>query len=452
MKYNFTFADELNEEVPRDAFPQEGMEARAAEAIVNLATYSDANPMLNLSSFVTTFAEDEAIDIGKRHFHKNFIDHDMYPRSAEIEGHVVRWLHDLWNGPDGAEVYGAATIGSSEACMLAALAMKFRWREAREEAGEDGTRPNLVMGGNVQIVWKKFCRYFDVEPRYIPLQPGKYTIDGDDLEAHVDENTIGVVAIIGSTFTGEDDDVASITAWLDGYQERTGTDIPIHADAASGGFVNPFIRPDYAWDFRNPRIVSINVSGHKYGLVPPGLGWIVWRERKFFPESLVFYVNYLGGEMPTATLNFSRGTATVLIQYYMLLRLGHEGYTNIMRHTMDNAIWLRETLTATDHFGFLNDKTQIPLVALTLDEKVTRYNEFDVSNKLREKGWVLSAYSMPADAQSVQTLRIVVRPHLNRTMAEELAEDIIATCKWLDEHGGNATPPKLHTEHKVTPV
>ena len=251
---------------------------------------------------------------------------------------MVKWLHDLWNGPKDVEPYGTATIGSSEACMLAGLAHKWNWRERAEKAGKDASRPNMVTGGNVQIVWKKFLRYFDVEPRIVPLKPGNYRLTAEHLDKYVDENTICVVAIAGQTFTGEDDDIQEIHDWLDAYEQKTGISIPMHIDGASGGFVNPFLYPDYNWDFRLPRVQSINASGHKYGLVPPGLGWIVFRERKIFNENLVFYVNYLGGEMPTATLNFSRGTAPIAVQAYMLLRLGREGYTRIMRHTLDNAI------------------------------------------------------------------------------------------------------------------
>jgi glutamate decarboxylase len=256
-----------------------------------------------------------------------------------------------------------------------------------------------------------------------------------------------VVAIAGQTFTGEDDDIQGISDWLDAYEKRTGINIPMHIDGASGGFVNPFLYPDYKWDFRQPRVKSISASGHKYGLVPPGLGWIIFRDRKVFNESLVFYVNYLGGEAPTSTLNYSKSSATVLAQYFQFLRLGREGYTRIMQHTLDNAIYIREELLKTGIFQTLNKDQRIPVVALTLDKSVTKYNEFDVSNKVREKGWILSAYSMPPDAQSVNTLRIVVRPHLNRNNAEILVQDIKNACAFLEKHGGNATPPKLHSAH-----
>jgi len=441
--------DQFNFEIPQK-FPEQGVSAAAANAIVNSETWTDANPMLNLSSFVTTYCEPEAKDLYDLHMFRNFADPDMYPHTTETEFQCVQWLHDLWNGPKDAEPYGAATIGSSEACMLGGLAHKWNWREARKKAGKDSSRPNMVTGGNVQIVWKKFLRYFDVEPRIVPLKPGNYRLTAEHLDKYVDENTICVVAIAGQTFTGEDDDIQEIHDWLNDYDRKTGVSIPMHIDGASGGFVNPFLYPDYRWDFRLPRVQSINASGHKYGLVPPGLGWIVFKDRKVFNEQLVFYVNYLGGEAPTATLNFSKGSSTVLMQYYMFLRLGREGYTRVMKYALDHAVYLRDRLTKTGKFQIMNKIQRIPVVALTLNESVKRYNEFDISNKVRERGWVLSAYSMPPDAQEINSLRIVVRPHLNQDVIEILARDIESACEYLEQHGGSATPPKLHDAHRTS--
>ncbi|HTR05502.1 MAG TPA: glutamate decarboxylase [Paraburkholderia sp.] len=436
--------DEFNYPIPENEFPKDGMSARAAAAVVISAEWTDANPMLNMSSFVTTWAEPEAAETAKRNIFKNYIDHDMYPQVFAMETRMVRWLHQLWNGPKGVEPYGTATVGSSEACMLGGLAHKWNWRKRREAEGKDASKPNMVTGGNVQIVWKKFFRYFDVQPRIVPLSPGNYRLTAEHLDKYVDENTIAVVAIAGQTFTGEDDDIQGIHDWLDDYEKRTGISIPMHIDGASGGFVNPFLYPDYKWDFRLPRVQSINASGHKYGLVPPGLGWIIFRERKVFNEELVFYVNYLGGEMPTATLNFSRNAFQVAVQYYMFLRQGFEGYRRVMQHTLDNAIALREILVNSGYFTVMNEAQRIPVVAVTLDKKVKNFNEFDVSNKVREKGWVLAAYSMPPNAEEVTSLRVVVRPHINRNVAELLADDIVNACEFLEKNGGNAKPPALH--------
>ncbi|AUL15679.1 glutamate decarboxylase [Bordetella bronchiseptica] len=444
--------DQFNIEVPEDHFPVEGMSARAAQALVLSDEWTDTNPMLNMSSFVTTFAEPEAVRIAEKNMYKNYIDHDMYPQLFAMEQRMVRWLHQLWNGPKDVEPYGTATIGSSEACMLAGLAHKWNWRQRREREGKDATRPNMVTGGNVQIVWKKFLRYFDVEPRIVPLKPGQYCLTAEDLDKYVDENTIAVVAIAGQTFTGEDDDIQGIHDWLDAYEKKTGVSVPMHIDGASGGFVNPFLYPDYKWDFRLPRVQSINASGHKYGLTPPGLGWVIFRERKVFNEDLVFYVNYLGGEMPTATLNFSRNSFQVAVQYYQFLRLGFDGFKRVMQRTLDNAIALRQHLVDSGYFTIMNDTQRIPVVAVTLDPKIKKFNEFDVSNKVRERGWVISAYTMPPDAESVRSLRVVVRPHINRNVALLLAEDIVKACKYLEQHGGTATPPALHDAHKSSPA
>src|SRR6516164_7707412 len=446
-----TAYDEFNIEIKDTEFPRTGMAARAAQAICVSDAWADANPPQNMSSFVTTFAEEEAIDIARRNMFKNYIDHDMYPRLFAQEKRMVRWLHELFHGPKGVEPYGTATIGSSEACMLGGLAHKWNWRQRRQKAGKDATRPNMVTGGNVQIVWKKFMRYFDVEPHIVPLKPGNYRLTADELDKYVDENTIAVVAIAGQTFTGEDDDIQEIHDWLDDYEKKTGISIPMHIDGASGGFINPFLYPDYKWDFRLPRVQSINASGHKFGLVPPGLGWVVFKERTIFNEELIFYVNYLGGEMPTATLNFTRGTAPIAVQAYMMLRLGRDGYARIMRHTLDNAIHLRKRLVDSGYFVTMNETQRIPVVALTLDKRVKNFNEFDVSAKVRERGWVLSAYTMPPDAQEVRSLRVVVRPHLNLTVIDTLANDIIEACKFLEKHGGTATAPQLHGHDRSAP-
>ena len=445
QKYPF---DYFNEDIPENSFPEQGMNARSAEAIVNSEAWTDANPVLNLSSFVTTFAEPEAGEIMRRNFTKNYIDHDMYPQLFVMEQRMVRWLHHLWNGPKGVEPYGTATIGSREACMLAGLAHKWNWREAGRKNSADASMPNMVTGGNVQVVWKKFMRYFDVEPRIAPLKPGNYRLTTEHLDELVDENTICVVAIAGQTFTGEDDDIQEIHDWLYAYEKRTGINIPMHIDGASGGFVNPFLYPDYLWDFRLPRVMSINASGHKFGLTPPGLGWVIFRERKVFHEDLVFYVNYLGGEMPTATLNFSRNAMQIPVQYYMFLRCGREGYKLIMQHALENANYLRQRLLDSGLFVMLNETQRIPVVSLSLNkEKAANYNEFDVSAKVRERGWVLSAYAMPPNAEDVNCLRVVVRPHLNHNALEILADDILKACAFLAKHGGNVSPPALHDAH-----
>jgi glutamate decarboxylase len=440
----------LTVDAPQDAIPETSMSPIAAERLVTNELAVEGIPERNLATFVTTWMEPEAREVIDENLHRNFIDHAEYPMTAEIEQRCIRMLAKLFNAP--GETTGARTQGSSEAIMLGALSLKWKWRERREAAGKSTDRPNLVFGGDVHVVWEKFCRYFDVEPRIVPLQPGKYTIGPEDVEPHLDENTIGIAAVVGTTFTGHADDVVGINDLLVDRRDDKGVDIPLHIDGASGAFVWPFVYPDSEWDFRLEQVKSINASGHKFGLVPPGLGWVVFRDRAVFNEELVFYVNYLGGEMPTATLNFSRGTAPIAVQAYNFLRLGREGYTRIVRHTLDNAIHLRQRLVDSGYFVIMNETQRIPVVALTLSPKAKNFNEFDVSAKVRERGWVLSAYSMPPDAQDVRSLRVVVRPHLNRTVIDSLAQDIIKACQYLEEHGGTATPPKLHTHHRSAPM
>jgi glutamate decarboxylase len=271
----------------------------------------DGNARLNLATFVTTWMEPQAQLLMTECLDKNMIDKDEYPQTAMLESRCVNILADLWHAPEGGDATGCSTTGSSEACMLAGMALLWRWRERRTAAKAGASRPNLVMGANVQVCWEKFCRYWQVEPRKVPMVPGRYHLTGPEAAARCDENTIGVVAILGSTMDGSYEPVAGISADLDRLAAAGGPDVPVHVDGASGGFVAPFLQPDLVWDFRVPRVASINASGHKYGLVYPGVGWVVWREAAALPDDLVFKVNYLGGQMPTFALNFSRPGAQV---------------------------------------------------------------------------------------------------------------------------------------------
>ena len=304
----------------------------------------DGIPMRNLATFVTTWMEPEAQRVIADNLHRNYIDHAEYPQTAEIEQRCIRMLADLYNAP--GETTGTRTQGSSEAIMLGALSLKWKWRARREAAGKSTDRPNLVFGGDVHVVWEKFCRYFDVEPRIIPLQPHKFTIGPEDVEPHIDENTIGVAAVLGTTFTGHADDIVGIDALLRRLRDERGLEVPMHVDGASGGFVWPFLYPDSPWDFRLETVRSINVSGHKYGLVYPGLGWLIFRERSDLPEDLVFYENYLGKRDMTFTLNFSTGSSMVLAQYYNFVRYGHDGYRYIMESMQHNSRALAEEISA----------------------------------------------------------------------------------------------------------
>src|SRR4029453_9759171 len=369
----------LLEPAPDGALPKHGMRAVDAMRLLGEELVLDGIPMRNLATFVTTWMEPEAQRIIAENLYRNYIDHAEYPQTAEIEQRCIRMLASLFNAP--GETTGARTQGSSEAIMLGALSLKWKWKGRREQAGKATDRPNLVFGGDVHVVWEKFCRYFDVEPRIIPLQPHKFTIGPEDVEPHVDENTIGVAAVLGTTFTGHADDIVGINDLLVRLQAEKGLDVPLHIDGASGGFVWPFLYPDSPWDFRLERVRSINVSGHKYGLVYPGLGWLIFRERSDLPEDLVFYENYLGKRDMTFTLNFSTGSSMVLAQYYNFVRYGREGYRMIMEAMQANARSLSERSVATGHFELVGEPgaEQLPLVAFKLTEEDRDYDEFDVA-------------------------------------------------------------------------
>lgn len=421
--------------VPALRMPDESMDPEAAYRFIHDELMLDGSSRLNLATFVTTWMDPEAGKLMAETFDKNMIDKDEYPATAAIEQRCVCMVADLFHAEglrddDPSSAVGVSTIGSSEAVMLGGLAMKWRWRAKTKDW--KGRTPNLVMGSNVQVVWEKFCRYFDVEPIYLPMEEGRYVITPEQVLDAVDENTIGVVAILGTTYTGELEPVAEICAALDKLAAGGGVDVPVHVDAASGGFVVPFLHPDLVWDFRLPRVVSINVSGHKYGLTYPGIGFVVWRSPEHLPEDLVFRVNYLGGDMPTFTLNFSRPGNQVVGQYYNFLRLGREGYTQVMQSLSATARWLGDQLRTGEHMEIISDGSAIPVVSFRL-AKDRGYTEFDVSHELRGYGWQVPAYTMPDNATDVSVLRIVVREGLSADLARALHDDAIKALTSLDK-------------------
>jgi glutamate decarboxylase len=393
----------------------------------------DGNARLNLATFVGTWMEPEADRLYAETFDKNMIDKDEYPATAEIEDRCWKILADLWHAPEPTSTIGTSTTGSSEACMLGGLALKRRWQEARRAAGKAIDKPNIIMSSAVQVVWEKFANYWDVEARYVPISHDHKTLDGHDLERYVDENTIGVVAILGVTYTGMYEPVKEIAQALDAVQARTGLDVPIHVDGASGGFIAPFVQPELEWDFRLERVHSINTSGHKYGLVYPGLGWVVWRTRDLLPDDLVFKVSYLGGEMPTFALNFSRPGAQVLLQYYRFLRLGFDGYREVQTTCRDVARYLADEIAGIGPFDLWNDGSDIPVFAWYRNERANPdWDLYDLSNRLREKGWQIPAYPMPDDLTDLTVQRIVVRNGLSRELAGQLAHEIRTAVAYLD--------------------
>lgn len=413
----------FDEEIPKHEIPEKSMPANAAYQLIHDELNLDGNPAQNLASFVTTWMEPEADQLIKENINKNFIDHDEYPQTEVIHERVVNMLAKLFNSPDETNFIGTATIGSSEAIMLGLLAHKWSWKNRQKAAGKPFDKPNIIFGNDVHVCWEKFAKYFDVEPRIIPMEPGCYTLPVNKIEEHIDENTICVGAILGTTFTGQVDPIEEINDLLVKVKKTKGFDIPIHVDAASGGFIVPFLNPKMVWDFRLSQVKSINVSGHKYGLVYPGLGWLLFRDEKDLPKDIIFNVNYLGGNMPTFTLNFSRGAATVIAQYYNFLRLGKEGYTKIMSNAVENAKYLSDSLIKTGLFETLNPTQELPVVVVKLKNKES-FTVFELADKLRERGWIIPAYTLPKNAENIALMRMVIKENFGRDMADILIADV----------------------------
>src|SRR4051812_8809217 len=422
------------EPLPKNRIPALSSDADTAYRVIHDELLLDGSSRLNLATFVTTWMEPQAESLMAAAFDKNMIDKDEYPATAEIERRCVNIVADLFHAQPHETAVGVSTVGSSEAVMLAGLALKWRWRARRAAAGLPADRPNLVLGSNVQVVWEKFCRYWDVEARYVPITRDRSTITPDTVIPYVDENTIGVVAILGTTFTGQYEPIKEIAEAVTRLNDERGWNVPMHVDAASGGFVAPFLQPDLEWDFRLPIVKSINVSGHKYGLTYPGVGFVVWRDQEDLPEDLVFHVNYLGGDMPTFTLNFSRPGNQIVGQYYNFIRLGRAGYTRIMETLRDIAISLSTAVVKMGPFELLSDGSDIPVFAFALRDP-GKYTVFDVSNRMRQYGWQLPAYTMPADAEDLAVLRLVVREGFSADLGDKLLSDLGEVVAHLEKHG-----------------
>ncbi|MGW6457340.1 glutamate decarboxylase [Streptomyces sp. NPDC055078] len=409
---------------PTHRLPDGPLPPMTAYKLVHDELMLDGNSRLNLATFVTTWMEPQAGVLMGECRDKNMIDKDEYPRTAELERRCVAMLADLWNAPDPTAAVGCSTTGSSEACMLAGMALKRRWAARNADRYPGTARPNLVMGVNVQVCWDKFCNFWEVEARQVPMEGDRFHLDPGAAADLCDENTIGVVTVLGSTFDGSYEPVAEVCAALDALKERTGLDIPVHVDGASGAMIAPFVDEDLVWDFRLPRVCSINTSGHKYGLVYPGVGWALWRSSAELPEDLVFRVNYLGGDMPTFALNFSRPGAQVVAQYYTFLRLGRDGYRAVQQTSRDVARGLADRFAAIDEFRLLTRGDELPVFALTTAPGVTNFDVFDVSRRLREQGWLVPAYTFPANREDLSVLRVVCRNGFSADLAALLMEDM----------------------------
>ncbi|MFG3259715.1 glutamate decarboxylase [Streptomyces sp. NPDC048172] len=434
-------------ELPKHRIPEGPHDPDTVCQLVKDELDMDGNAAQNLATFCTTWSASQVHSLMDISLVKNMIDKDEYPQTAEIESRCVRMLANLWHAPEQGDAVGCSTTGSSEAAMLGGLAMKWRWRKAREAAGKPVDRPNLVCGP-VQVCWEKFARYFDVELRQVPLQPEATGMRPEQLRAYVDENTIGVVAILGVTYTCDYEPVREFSEALDAIQRETGLDVPLHIDAASGGFVAPFLHPDLEWDFRLPRVVSINASGHKYGLAPLGVGWAVWRDAEMLPEELVFHVSYLGGNMPTFALNFSRPGGSVISQYALLLRLGKEGYRQVHQSCADTAAALAGKIADAGPFTVLYDgKGALPALSYTLTDPDPGFSLYDLSDQLRMRGWQVPAYPLPPDRGETVIQRVLIRHGISRDKADLFFEDLRTSVERLRGSGPGASAPRVGFHH-----
>jgi glutamate decarboxylase len=436
------------QEMPIDRLSDKGVGADLAYELITEELLLDGQAQLNLATFVSTWMPSLGARLMAETADKNMIDKDEYPLTAAIESRCVNILADLWNSPEHEHATGCSTTGSSEAAMLAGMALKWRWRARQEKAGRPTDKPNLVMGVNVQVCWEKFCRYWEVEPRLVPMEGNTFHLTPDRAVAHCDENTIGVVAILGSTFDGSYEPVQEISDALDRLESEKGIHIPLHVDAASGGFVAPFLVPDLEWDFRLPRVQSINASGHKYGLVYPGVGWAIWRDSEALPEELVFKVNYLGGEMPTFSLNFSRPGSEVIAQYYMFMSFGRDGYTQMMRNLQEVAEHISAGVAEIGPYNLVSEGSDLPVFAFALSPEVKNYTVFDVSDRLRQQGWLLPAYTFPENRQDLSVLRVVVRAGMHLELADKLLEDLDARTEELQALD-SPLPHPVFKQHKM---
>src|SRR5689334_6185964 len=437
----------LEGKIPRHELPEGELPRDVAYEVIHDELMLDGNARLNVATFVTTWMEPQADRLIAECLDKNMIDKDEYPQTAEIESRCVHMLSRLWHAPDPDSATGCSTTGSSEAAMLGGLALKRRWQHQREAAGRPGGRPNLVTGINVQVCWEKFANYWDVELRTVPMDGDRYHMTADEAVKLCDENTIGVVAVLGSTYDGSYEPVQEICAALDDYQARTGIDVPVHVDGASGAFVAPFLDPEVVWDFRLPRVASINASGHKYGLVYPGVGWILWRDAAALPDDLIFWVNYLGDSMPTFALNFSRPGAQVVAQYYNFIRLGFNGYRRVHGYSREVATRLSGKIAELGPFELLTRGDELPVFAFTLRDDVKNFSVFDVSDAMRERGWQVPAYTFPSNREDLAALRVVVRRGFTHDLADMLLDDLSRALPRLEKQPAPMHEPEAQSFH-----
>ena len=423
--------------IPKYRLNEESIDAEAAKALIENQLLDEGNSRLNMATFCQTYMEKQAVELMSETLDKNAIDKSEYPQTAELENRCVNILAHLWHAPKNSDYLGTSTVGSSEACMLAGMAMKFRWRNTARAMGIDVVtkRPNLIISAAYQICWEKFCVYWDVDLRVVPVNRESLTLNLDTVEEMMDEYTIGVVGILGTTYSGEYDDIKGLNERIAKYNKAhpDRPDIVIHIDGACGGMFTPFTEPELEWDFRLPNVVSISTSGHKYGLTYPGVGWVVWRDRKYLPEELIFEVSYLGGNMPTMAINFSRSASQIVGQYYNFLRFGRQGYAHIHAKTQEIASVIGDRIKHTGMFELYNGGSRMPIICYTLkanakykdDGTPVVWNLYDLSDRLRMHGWQVPAYPLPDGAEEITVMRIVCRADLTFNLAEAFVTDFL---------------------------
>jgi glutamate decarboxylase len=421
----------MSEAIPKTSLPEKSMDPRSAYHLIHDELQTQGNPTLNMASFVTTIMDEECDRLISENLGVNYIDTEVYRANLEIQNRCVAILSDLCGAPDPASAWGTACAGSSEAVMLAILAHKRAWQERRQAQGKPHDRPNIVMGNDVHLVWNKGANYFEIEQRLIPLHPDRFTINAEEVIDRVDENTICAVGVLGTSYTFQYDPIEKINNALVALKREDGLDIPLHVDGASGAFIAPFLNPKLKWDFRLQQVKTINISGHKFGLVYPGIGWALWRDAGDIPRSLITETNVLGFVEKSFSLNFSRGGAMILAQYYNFIRLGREGFTRIQKTMRDNARYLAKGMAALGVFDVINDGTYTPCCCVSLKDE-SRYNAADVVQTLAQRGWIIPAFSMPANAQKVNAMRMNVKETFSRDMADILIDDMKKAIAKLD--------------------
>ena len=430
-------SEEMRESAPAQFIPNHKTSAQTAYQMVKDETFPQTQPRLNLATFVTTYMDDYGTRLMNEAVGINYIDETEYPRVAVMCGRCINMVANLWNTPEKSEwKTGAVGIGSSEACMLGGVAAWLRWRERRKAEGKPFDRPNLIMSTGYQVVWEKFCQLWQIEMRTVPITKEHPTLNIEETIRMCDENTICIVPIMGVTWTGMNDDVEALDKALEKYNKRTGHDIPIHIDAASGGFILPFLQPDKKWDFRLKWVLSISTSGHKYGLVYPGLGWVIWRDKKFLPKDMSFSVNYLGASITQVGLNFSRPAAQILAQYYNFIHLGFQGYKEIHENSMDIAKYCHDEIGKMPYFKNYSEELENPLFIWYMNpayDRAAKWTLFDLQDKLMQSGWMVPAYTMPKNIEDMVVMRVVVRQGMSRDMADMLIKDIKNAVAELDK-------------------